>query len=74
MPDWNGDGKLDWQDDYVINEIIPDKNDGGKSASCYGGCSTMLANLITAIISGIMIVIFFAIWFGIMGIIAKILF
>ena len=22
MPDWNGDGKNDWHDDYVFNEII----------------------------------------------------
>ena len=42
MPDWNGDGKRDWHDDYVINEVIPDKNDkstGNYPHSWNTGCT-----------------------------------
>ena len=43
MPDWNGDGKQDWHDDYTINEIIPKKKDKKSAGNAHvphnAGCS-----------------------------------
>ena len=33
MPDWNGDGKRDWHDDYVYNEILNTKKPAASSNS-----------------------------------------
>ena len=55
MPDWNNDGKQDWHDDYVINEIIPDKKNNkstGSHQSSGVGC-TLPAIIIFAILWGI---------------------
>ncbi len=55
MPDWNNDGKQDWHDDYVINEIIPDKknnNSTGGHHSSGSGCA-LPAIIIFAILWGI---------------------
>lgn len=47
MTDWDGDGKQDWHDDYVINEVIPDKESGGGGGQGSGdGCGTFLTVLI----------------------------
>ena len=33
MPDWDGNGKNDWHDDYVFNEIIKEKNKSSHPSS-----------------------------------------
>lgn len=56
MPDWNGDGKQDWHDDYVINEIIPNKKNNNKSTGSHHstgiGCA-LPAIIIFAVLWGI---------------------
>lgn len=32
MPDWDGNGKNDWHDDYVFNEIINKKSDSSHNS------------------------------------------
>ena len=53
MPDWNGDGKNDWHDDYVFNEIInkPSKKSENhtKSGSSNPGCAIAMAVAIAVI-------------------------
>ena len=57
MPDWNGDGKQDWHDEYVINEVIGNKEADKSRAPQYStgsmGCSTGM--IIAAIIIGIIL-------------------
>lgn len=33
MPDWDGNGKNDWHDDYVFNEIINKKSGSSSNNS-----------------------------------------
>lgn len=33
MPDWDGNGKNDWHDDYVFNEIINKKSGSSNNNS-----------------------------------------
>lgn len=40
MPDWNKDGKNDFHDDYVFNEILNGKKSNNQSSSNGSGCST----------------------------------
>ena len=53
MPDWNGDGKNDWHDDYVFHEIInkPSKKSSNHSnhASSNSGCSICVVIAIVVI-------------------------
>ena len=34
MPDWDGNGKNDWHDDFVFNEIINRKSDSSDNNRC----------------------------------------
>ena len=53
MPDWNGDGKKDWHDDYVFNETInkPSKKTANqtKHIRSNSGCSIGVAIAIVVI-------------------------
>ena len=51
MPDWNGDGKNDWHDDYVFNEIInkPAKKPENKTKSSDSGVGCSIAAAIAVI-------------------------
>lgn len=54
MFDWNGDGKKDWHDDYVYNEIINTKKPEKKSNNQYGssgsncGCIVFVIAIVVA--------------------------
>lgn len=53
MPDWNGDGKKDWHDDYIFNETInkPSKKTANqtKHIRSNSGCSIGVAIAIVVI-------------------------
>lgn len=40
MPDWNKDGKNDFHDDYVFNEILNGKKSNVQSSGNGSGCTT----------------------------------
>jgi|GEM_PF-3532830 len=45
--DWNGDGKIDWQDDALFHEeIYNDGNKGGSSGNSPGSCSGCLGSIL----------------------------
>ena len=62
MPDWNGDGKQDRNDDYVINEIIPNKDSNNKSTGSHHSSSSGCA---------LPAIIIFAILWGIVNLLAS---
>ena len=48
MPDWNGDGKNDWHDDYEYHAFI--KNDSSNQSRYSGGKSMKSTAIIMLII------------------------
>ena len=50
MPDWNGDGKRDWHDDFVYNEILNTKKSDGSSRGSANSKSSAGTTIIIVIV------------------------
>lgn len=50
MPDWNGDGKHDWHDDYVYNEILNTKKSAASSNSGRSSTSNARTTIVVLIV------------------------
>ena len=54
MPDWNGDGKHDWHDDYVYNEILNtkklDKSSVNSTNSTNNARTTIVVLIVIAVL------------------------
>ena len=59
MSDINGDGKQDWHDDYILNEIIPDKSGGSSGSGRKGSSSSGSGNgcFITLVVAVIVLIL-----------------
>lgn len=50
MPDWDGDGKHDWHDDYVYNEILNTKKPAASSNSGINSASNARTTIVVLIV------------------------
>ena len=54
MPDWNGDGKRDWHDDYVYNEILNTQKSGKASVNSTNSTNNARTTIIVLIVIAVL--------------------
>ena len=54
MSDWNGDGKNDWHDDYVYNEILNTPKSDKSSVNSTNGTNNARTTIIVLIVIAVL--------------------